>query len=93
MGEVNGIAITRTFKHLGTCPVCGGVTFNFREHVIWLGEMPRSQREKMRQLVAEGSQLKDILEKSDLHIVEEDRESSICEKCGYRSSWPVKGGR
>lgn len=91
--EVEGVVLKSVVQDLSECHFCGGVVFSSREQVLWFSQMNLEERKKMRERVKDGFQLEDLKREFAGVFYEDEWDSTICEKCGHKTSYPLKGGR
>jgi len=85
------ITLERIFTHVGECPQCHGISFNFKEKVLMFEMLSQKERRKIRKMVRDGAQLERLQEEYDDLRVEEFV-SWECEQCGFSGDFPTKGG-
>jgi rubrerythrin len=84
--EINQIVISREFLGLTSCE-CGGICFIFEDTFISFELLSEEEKQRAREMIAEGKSLEDLLREFE-DIIYDSTIFYKCEKCGYSGSSP-----
>ena len=86
--EINQrIIISREFLGIGECQKCGGILFIFEDTFISFELLGEEEKQRAREMIAEGKSLEDLLGEFE-DIIYDSTIFYKCEKCGYSGSSP-----
>jgi len=85
--EINQrIIISREFLGIGECQKCGGILFIFEDTFISFELLSEEEKQRAREMIAEGKSLEDLLGEFE-DIIYDSTIFYKCEKCGYSDSF------